>query len=366
MIMLMSRLCLALLLSTAVAQLLVTGPAFGETKKMDSQSPLLAPWPGPHGGVPPWNLVRPEEFIPAFELAIERAEQEIAAVAGNPAPATFENTVLAMDQTGEDLRRLEALFFVHASNLNLGPIPDIEKKVVPMLSEHEDRIYQNTALFKRLETLYRSDAMSDGSFSEAQRRLVDDHYKTFVRQGAQLDDGDKARLSQINSRLARLFTDFSQNVLEDEKAYVTWIDDPEDLAGLPQSVVDAMASAAQQRNHKGGKWAVTNTRSSMDPFLTYAENRPLREAVWRNYYNRGDNGDKHDNNAIIAEILKLRAKRAELLGYPTHAHWRMEPTMAKDPQAAMDLLMKVWPKAVARVGQEVADMQAIADGDDAG
>ncbi len=180
-----------------------------------------------------------------------------------------------------------------------------------------------------------------------------------------MSKSDKAKLSQINTRLARLFTEFSQNVLEDEKGFVTWIDNEQDLAGVPESTIAAMASAAKERDNKNGKWAITNTRSSMDPFLTYADNRKLREQVWRNYYSRGDNGDQHDNNKIIAEILKLRAARAKLLGYKTHAHWRMEPTMAKEPQAAMDLMLKVWPKALARVREEVADMQKIADAEDA-
>ena len=198
------------------------------------------------------------------------------------------------------------------------------------------------------------------SLNEAERRLVDDRYKTFVRQGARLNTEEKSKLSKINQRLAGLFTDFMQNVLDDEQAYVTWIDDEADLAGLPASVVSAMKNAATEKGKPNG-WAVTNTRSSMDPFLTYADNRTLREHVWRNYYNRGDNGDAHDNNAIISEILKLRAIRAKLLGYETHAHWRLESTMAKSPQATMDLMMSIWPKAVARVSEEVADMQRIAD-----
>ena len=196
-------------------------------------------------------------------------------------------------------------------------------------------------------------------------RLAEDRYKQFVRQGAKLNTRDKARLSQINKRLASLFATFSQNVLADEQSYVTWIEDEADLAGLPESIVSAMASAAKSRG-KEGQWAVTNTRSSMDPFLTYADNRPLREEVWRKYYNRGDNGDDRDNNTAIAEILKLRAERAKLLGYETHAHWRLEPQMAKTPEATMELMMKVWPKAVARVREEVADMQQIADSEGAG
>ena len=324
---------------------------------------MLKPWPGPHGGVPPWNQVRPDEFVEAFEAAIVAAQEEIETIANNSAPPTFENTIVALESAGGTLERLQALFGVHSSNLNLGAIPDVERVVMPKLTEYEDGVTQNAKLFARIAAVYASDTKQ--GLTTAQQRLVEDRYKQFVRQGAQLTVEEKARLSQINKRLASLFTSFSQNVLEEEKGHVTWVDDAEDLAGLPDSVVAAMANAAKDRGGEG-RWAVTNTRSSMDPFLTYADDRKLREQVWRNYYSRGDNGDKHDNNTIISEILKLRAVRAELLGYETHAHWRLEPQMAKEPQATMDLMMKVWPKAVARVGEEVADMQKIATGEGQG
>ena len=357
--------CLFTALSIAVAITFSShstyGQAPGAAKKMELDSPLLKPWTGPHGGVPPWNLVRSEEFVSAFDAAIDASNADIKAITDTSEKPSFENTIVAMERAGRTLSRLEAIFFVYASNLNVGPIPDIEKVIVPKLSEHEDSIYQNKELFARISSVYDSPAMKDGSFDLAQRRLVDDTYKTFLRKGAKLNRSDKAKLSQMNTRLARLFTDFSQNVLADEKGYVTWIKDKSELGGLPDSVTAAMANAAKDRDSKGGDWAITNTRSSMDPFLTYSSNRPLREKVWRNYYSRGDNGDKYDNNKIIAEILKIRAARAKLLGYETHAHWRMEPTMAKKPEAAMDLMMKVWPKALARVREEVADMQAIAD-----
>ena len=327
------------------------------TKESALKSVMLEDWKGPYGGVPPWNEVRADEFVAAFDVAMESAQNEIEAIANSAEPPTFENTIVPLEDSGRMLDRLETLFDVHASNLNLGPIPDIERVVAPRLSEHSDWIYQNGKLFSRIAAIYESDAMK--SFDTEKTRLVDDLYETFVRRGAKLSDGDKSKLSQINTRLARLFTDFSQNVLEDEKI-VTWVTDRSKLAGLPDSVVSAMASAAEDRE-KPGQWAITNTRSSMDPVLTYAEDRELREQVWRTYYNRGDNGDEHDNNHIITEILSLRGARAHLLGYPTHAHWRLQPTMAKTPQATMDLMMKVWPKAVARVRQEVADMQAIAE-----
>ncbi len=326
-------------------------------------NPLLQRWTGPHGGVPPWNLVRPEDFVPAFEAAIAENNKEIDLITSNDEVANFENTVVALEKSGQTLYRINAIFGVHTSNLLIGPMPNIEKQVVPMLTEHQDSIIQNADLFARIETVYESEGLK--SMGIAEQRLVDDLYKRFVRQGAKLSDGDKERLSKINKRLASLFTNFAQNVLADESGWITWIEKQEDLAGLPASVKAAMAAAAKSKGQEG-KWAVTNTRSSMDPFLTYADNRELRKKVWTNYYNRGDNGDEHDNNGIIAEILRLRAVRAKLLGYETHAHWRLEPQMAKTPENAMDLMMKVWPKAVARVKEEVADMQKIADGSDAG
>ncbi|MEZ6098944.1 MAG: M3 family metallopeptidase [Pirellulaceae bacterium] len=326
--------------------------------RITENSPLLRPWSGPYGGVPPWNRVRIEEFLPAFEAAITAALEEINAIAQNAEPPTFDNTLVALETAGRDLDRLSTVFFVYSSNLNLGQIPEIERQIVPRLSEYEDSVTQNESLFARIAAIYESDARK--TLSGPQQRLLEDRYRSFVRRGAKLSAQDKQRLSTINKRLATLFTEFSQNVLADEQNYVTWIDDEADLDGLPESTKAALAAAATERE-KPGKWAVANTRSAMEPFLTYANNRALREQVWRTYYSRGDNGDQHDNNGIISEILKLRATRAKLLGYETHAHWRLEPQMAKSPDNAMALMMKVWPKAVARVQQEVADMQAIAD-----
>jgi peptidyl-dipeptidase Dcp len=329
-----------------------------EGKSVSADSPLLQPWTGPFGGVPSWHLVRSDEFVAAFDAAIAETKAEIDSIASNSAPATFENTIVALEKSGKTLTRLNAIFGVYTSNLNTGPIPDIERVVVPKLSEHDDSIIQNAKLFERIAAVYEGPEYK--KLDPIQQRLTEDRYKRFVRQGAKLSESDKVRLSKINKRLASLFTDFSQNVLADENDYVTWIDNQDDLAGLPPSIVSAMAGAAKSKG-KDGQWAVLNTRSSMDPFLTYAENRKLREQVWKTYYSRGDNGDAHDNNGLISEILKLRATRAELLGYPTHAHWRLEPQMAKTPENAMSLMLKVWPKAVARAREEVVDMQKIAD-----
>lgn len=345
--------------------LLTLDSAHGQVSgvRMDKKTELLKTWLGPYGGVPPWNVVQPEAFPAAFDDAIAEAKKEIELIANNPALATFENTIVAMELSARTLERLGTLFDVHTSNLNVGPMPEVERAVAPKLAEFDDWFTQNEKLFARIATVYKGDEFK--KLDSVQQRLVDHIYKEFVRKGAQLSSADKKRLSQFNLRLATLFTDFSQNVLEDEKNYVTWIDNRADLGGLPESIISAMAGAANERGQPG-KWAITNTRSSMDPFLTYSSNRTLREKVWRTFYSRGDNGDAHDNNGLIAEILALRAARAKLLGYETHAHWRLEPQMAKTPKAAMDLMLKVWPKAVQRVKEEVADMQKLADKLDSG
>ena len=361
--MLKNLVSIALLLILSAGSVLADGNGMEKPTKMESI--LLKEWDGPHGGVPPWRQVKVDEFNDAFDAAIEMAAKEYEAIANQTDEPTFENTMIAMENAGRALNRLQSIFGVHSSNLNLGPVPDIERAVSPKLAAHADSVTQNEKLFKRIEAIYNSDAMD--KFTVAQKRLVDDQYKSFVRRGAKLNQADKDKLSGINKALAGLYPKFSQNVLADEGSYVTWIKNKDDLAGLSSSLVDAMASAAEglgKDGEKKGDWAVTNTRSSMDPFLTYSANRKLREQVWKNYYSRGDNGGEHDNNETISAILKLRAERAKLLGYETHAHWRLEPQMAKVPSATMDLMMKVWPKAVARVKQEVADMQAIADKED--
>jgi peptidyl-dipeptidase Dcp len=237
----------------------------------------------------------------------------------------------------------------------------VERDMQPKLAALSDKIHQNVPLFARIAAVYRD--MSN--LSPVQQRLCWFYHTNFVRAGAKLDAPAKRRVAEINERLATLFANFSQNLLADEAGYVLYLKNENDLAGLPEPLRAAARSAATARGH-AGEWAILNTRSSMDPFLTYAGRRDLREKVWRAYYSRGDNGNAYDNKKIITEILALRAQRAKLLGYPTHAHWRVADSMAKTPEAAMSLMMQVWPAAVAREHEEVADMQAIADREHAG
>jgi peptidyl-dipeptidase Dcp len=321
-------------------------------------NPVLARWSGPYGGVPAFDQVKVEHFKPALEAGMEQTRREIAAIADNPAAPTFENTIAAMEDASRTLNDVRTVYGIWSSSMNGPEFQAIEREMAPKLSAFSDEITQNEKLFRRIEAVYTSPEKA--KLTSEQQRLAWVRYTAFVRAGAKLDAAAKKRVVEVNQRLATLYTSFSQNVLADEEQHAVILESEADLAGLPDSVRAGAAAAAEARGLKG-KWAITNTRSAMEPFLTYSARRELREKVWRNYVNRGDNGDARDNNAIISEILKLRAERAKLLGYATHAHWRLENTMAKTPEKAMELMEAVWTPAVARVREEVADMQAIAN-----
>jgi peptidyl-dipeptidase Dcp len=324
-------------------------------------NPLLAPWVGPAGGVPPFDRVRIADFKPALEAAMSENLAEIDKITRNPAAPDFENTIAALERSGRTFNRVSAIYSVWSTTMSSAEFQAVERDMQPKLAAFSDKIHQNVPLFARIAAVY--GAMTN--LLPIQQRLCWFYHTNFVRAGAKLDAPAKQRVAEINERLATLFANFSQNLLADEAGYVLYLENENDLAGLPEPLRAAARSAAAARGH-AAQWAILNTRSSMDPFLTYAERRDLREKVWRNYYNRGDNGNAYDNKKIITEILALRARRAKLLGYPTHAHWRVADSMAKTPEAAMNLMMQVWPAAVAREHEEVADMQAIADREHAG
>jgi peptidyl-dipeptidase Dcp len=325
--------------------------------------PLVAPWTGPFGGVPPFDKVQTSAIAPALEVGMARNLAEVELIATNPEPPTFENTIAALERSGRGLTRAGTIYNVYTSTMNDDAVQAVQREMEPRLAAFQDQITQNEPLFRRIEAVY--EARENSGLSAEQQRLTWFYYTSFVRAGAKLDAAKKKRLADINQELAGLFTKFGQNVLADEENGVVFIDSEAGVAGLPSSVREAEAEAAAARGHKG-QWAVLNTRSSVEPFLTYADDRTLREKVWRMFVDRGDNGGPTDNNATISQILKLRDERAKLLGYPNHAAWRLENSMAKTPERAMSLMMAVWPAAVARVHEEVADMQAIADREKAG
>ncbi|CAN5668405.1 M3 family metallopeptidase [soil metagenome] len=322
------------------------------------KNPLLAQWEGPYNGVPAFDKVKLEDFISGANEAIAENLAEIDKITSNTAAPTFENTIAALESSGHSASRFYAIYGIWSGNMNSKEFQPIEGDIEPKLAELQDKITQNTALFKRIEAVYNSPEKS--KLTPEQQRLTWRYYSNFVHAGAKLDETKKAKIAAINQQLSTLFTNFNQNLLADEGERYVEIKSVTELAGLPQGLKDAAAAEAASRKMPGS-WVISNTRSSVDPFLTYADNRGLREKVWCMFINRGDNGDAHDNNAIITQILQLRAERAKLLGYPTHAHWRLDNVMAKTPENAMKLMEDVWKPAVARVHEEVADMQAIAN-----
>ncbi|HSS28091.1 MAG TPA: M3 family metallopeptidase, partial [Usitatibacter sp.] len=287
-------------------------------------NPLIARWSGPFGGVPPFDQVEVAHFKPAFDAAMAEELAEVDAIAANPAPPDFENTVAALERSGRTLDRVARVYNVFAGTMSTEDFQAVEREMEPRLAELQDRIVQNEALFARLERVY--EARERSGLTPEQQRLTWLRYQEFARSGARLDPESKKKLSEINQQLASLYTSFNQNVLADEETAILL--GSADLAGLPASFVDAAAQAAEERGEKG-RYAILNTRSSVEPFLTYSERRDLRERVWRAFVDRGDNGDGTDNKDIIARIVKLRAERAKLLGYESHAHWRLEMSMAK-------------------------------------
>jgi peptidyl-dipeptidase Dcp len=327
----------------------------------DTSNPLLKKWEGPYGGIPPFDKVKVADFKPALEAAMTENLAEIDSITSNTANPDFENTIAAMERTGQSLLRAQSIYGIWSSNMSDSIFQEVEKEMEPKLAAFSDKIMQNSALFKRIEAVYNSPEKD--KLSPEQQRLTWLYYTNFVRAGAKLDSASKAQVSEINQKLAGLFTQFSQNLLADESDQMLVLDNEKDLAGLPASFIDGAAGQAAKKGK--GKWIISNTRSSIEPFLTYSDNRALREKAWRMFVNRGDNGDAHDNNKIISEILQLRAKRAKLLGYKTHAHWRLENSMAKTPERALELMEKVWTPAIARVGEEVIDMQDLAKAESA-
>jgi peptidyl-dipeptidase Dcp len=352
------------LAACATKQAVTIPPAYAEAqadiarlRARASQQPLLAPWTGPYGGVPPWDSATPENVPAAFELGVALREAEVQAIANDPAAATFENTIAALDDAGRHLDRASSVFGVMTSNITTPAIQALEAEWSPRLAAAYDAIHFNQPLFARIDELY---ARREGLGLDAEQlRLLERTRDRFVRAGAVLEPDAQARLGAINEALAASFAEFDRRLLADEDTAI-FVTRARDLAGLPDGLREACAAAAAERG-RPGEWAIVNTRSIVDPFLTFSTNRALRERVWLAFKNRGDNGDGNDTNAILSDILRLRAERALILGFPTHAHYRMDDTMAKDPARARELMMRVWPAAVARVHEEVADMQVIAD-----
>lgn len=327
-----------------------------ESAELMVENALLKEWTGPYGGVPAFDLMQIEDVKAAMLTGMELNLEDIEAIANIADAPTFENTIAEMERAGQELDRGFAYYGILSDNMSSPEFRDIQTELAPLFSEFESKITQNEKLFQRIKSVY--DASLEKPLDKDQQRVVDLTYKKFAMNGAELSPEKKASYAAINKELSSLYTKFSNNVLHDEENYVTYLTE-EQLEGLSEGFIKSAARIATNKGQEG-KYAITNSRSSMDPFLTYSTERELRQQVWTNYYSRGDNNDEYDNNKLIADILKLRRKRVELLGHKNFAEWRLQDRMAKTPENAMDLMEAVWPAAIARVAEEVADMQAVA------
>lgn len=327
--------------------------------KKDTDNTLLNPWIGPFEGIPAFDQVRVEDVEEAMLSAMASHLEEIQTIADDTAPPTFENTIVAMERSGYQLERAYAYYGVLSRNQSTPEFRDIQKKLAPDFADYRSKIIQNEKLFKRIATVY--EFSKQNPLEADQQRLLEWTYQTYEMSGSALDKEKKNRYAEINKELSQLYTSFSNNVLHDEENYITYLTEDQ-LGGLPEDFVKSSAQIAKDKGEEG-KYAIINTRSSMDPFLTFSTERLLRKQVWENYYSRGDNEDEYDNKAIIAEILKLRHERVQLLGYANFAEWRLQNRMAKTPKNALDLLETIWSSATERVAEEVADMQMIANQD---
>ncbi|RUT71198.1 M3 family peptidase [Flavobacterium cupreum] len=331
---------------------------FASNAQTNSENPLLKKWTGPYGGVPAFNEYKVSDFKPAIQFAIQEKLNEVEAIANNPKAPTFDNTIAALELSGKTITRIATVYGIYRSNLSSPEFNAVDTEMSPKFSEFSDKINQNKKLFERIETLYNS--KESKKLTSEQQRLIWLYYTEFVREGAKLNNADKEKVAEINKQLATLFTKFSQNLLAEEHDQFVALKTEADFDGLPGEVKNAaMAEAKDRKLDVMG--CIANTRSSIEPFLTFSNRRDLREKAFNIFVKRGDNGNANDNNATLVSILQLRTEKAKILGFPSFAHWSLSNKMAKDPQKTLALMESVWEPAVEKVHQDVAEMQKIAD-----
>lgn len=320
-------------------------------------NPLLQEWKTPYG-LPPFDKIKNEHYVPAFKAAMEEQMKNINAIVGNPQKPNFKNTIEAMEKSGALMTKVSLVFYNQLSSNTSDELQKVAEELAPMLSKHGDDIALNPKLFLRIKTVYEN--RNAEKLSGEQLRLLEKYYKDFVRSGANLNEKEQSRLREINSQMSLLTLQFSNNVMAETNGFQLIIENKADLAGLPESVIQMGADDAKSANMEG-KWIYTTKKPSMLPFLTYAKNRALREKIYNAYLNRGNNGNGNDNKKIIAQIVKLRLERSNLLGYKTYADYGLETTMAKNADNVMNLLNKLWGPALKVAKQEQDEMQKLAD-----
>jgi len=325
----------------------------GSENKLQSDNPLLAAYETPFN-VPPFDKIKDEHFKPAFEEALKQHNLEIDSIVNNADEATFDNTIIALENAGSLLSNVSTVFYnLNSANTN-DSIQSLAKELAPQISAHSDEISLNAKLFERVKSVF---ANKDKFALDAEDlKLLEETYKGFVRSGANLSESNKEALKKINSELSVLTTQFGQNLLAETNAYELVVDKKEDLAGLPEGLISAAADVAKAKG-KEGKWVFTLSNPSVMPFLQYAENRELRKNIWDAYQKRGNNDNENDNKEILVKIANLRLEKAKLLGYNSHAAYVLEESMAANPANVYQLLNKLWTPAVNKAKVEAADIQ---------
>lgn len=328
-----------------------------QIKQQHADNPFFKPY-GTFFDIPDFASITPDDFLPAFEAGIAELQQQISVIANNPQAPTFANTIEAMEFSGDLLTRVTYVFFNLTSANTNEALQDISKQISPKLSASKDDIYLNDKLFKRVKAVY--DQRESLSLNSAEAKLLGDTYRAFTRGGANLSAEEKIKLRDLNEQIGKLNLSFGDNVLAETNAFQLILDKPEQLSGLPKDVIDTAARRATRLGHPG-KWIFTTNRPSITPFLTYADNRALREKIYNAYISKANNDNEHDNKAILAQVAALRAEVAQLMGYKSHAHFVLEDRTAQTPDNVYKLLDKVWPAAIKKANNEVRDMQALVD-----
>lgn len=347
------------LFSLAITSLSYAQDNQNNIKQMDTKNPFFDEFKTPKG-TPPFDLIKKEDYKPAFVKGIEQQAAEISAITRKRDVATFENTVVALDESGEILDRVSSVFGAMRGAQSDPDIQKIAEEVSPLLSEHNDNIYLNEPLFARIKIVY-ADSLNPTRTTE-QKRLVEKYYKAFVRSGIDLSSAQKDRLREINKELSLLSLKFGKNLLAETNNYELVIDNSKDLAGLPSDVINIAAETAKEKG-MAGKWVFTLSKPSWLPFLQYADNRALREKLYKAMYSRGNNNNEFDNKEIISKIVNLRLEKANLLGYKSHADYVLDETMAKTPENVFALLNNIWEYALPQAKKEATELQKLIDKD---
>ena len=347
-----------LLILTFASMTMITSTTVAQ-KKQTNQNPFFEKYNTPYN-VPSFDKIKVEHFKPAFLEGIKQQEKEIDAIASNTQKATFENTILAMENSGKLLSEVSTVFFNLSSANTNADIQKIAQEVSPLLAAHSDNINLNEKLFQKVNSLWQSKNQLNLGTEEA--KLLENAYKRFARNGAKLDENAKNRLRQINAELSLLSVNFGQNILVDTNGFEMLIDKKDDLVGLPESIVQAAAETAKSKGHDG-KWLFTIHNSSVMPFLQYSANRALREKMYKAYKNRGNNGGANDNNENAIKLANLRLEKAQILGYETFAHYALEETMAKTPEKVTSFLEDLWKPSLAKANEEIAEIKTMMNKD---